>query len=167
MRSKRHLPPDTQYPLQRRELLLRGLVAFLLAGLAVVLAWRWQQPHLQQEASLLWWLATGAWCVLAALALRFVQCLPRGWLLWQDGCWQVAAMPHAKARSTPLLESSCECLVDLQWAMLLRVRTRSAGQDAVHWVWLQRNALPGHWIALRQAVVWAQGKPSIAAGVTP
>lgn len=153
-------PPAVHFPLTQRKMPAVALGALLLAGLALLLAWRWQQDFSATSRQAIWWLAAVCLMLCAGLGLRWLNGLARGGLIWDGAQWLLR--PWGETLALHALPGwRCQCTLDLQAAMLLRLEpanpleTKSATRQA-RWVWVARQADATRWQALRQAVVWSQ-----------
>lgn len=142
--------PSVSYPVGRSFWALVLLGAAWLAGAAAIAAWG------RAEAGPPWRLAgggavllvTGAWAGWSWLRTRDRM------LAWDGTAWSASGIPAAAL--------DVACVLDLQLALLLRVR---AGRD-VHWLWVERSRSPARWRELRRAV-YSRARPDALDGVTP
>jgi toxin CptA len=147
-----HAAPSVSYPVGRCRFAGALLALLWLVALAGLLAW-------SSQAAAAAWLRVAAFALLAgcgawaALAWRLS---PTGTLAW-DGAgwrWQQAALDRA---GQPRLA------LDLQSRLLLRWQEEGG---AVRWLWLERDAAPAHWDALRRAV-YSRATDKAPHGATP
>lgn len=133
-----HAAPSVSYPVGRGRIAVLLLLLCWLAGLAALLAWSWQSAAAG-------WVRAGAFFLLAACGVwAAFACVraPRGTLAWTGTGWrwQDAAQEE---------EGATQLALDLQAALLLRWQSASGG---VRWFWIERDAAPADWDALRRAV---------------
>lgn len=133
-----HTAPSVSYPVGRSRFALAALAALWLLALAAVAAW-----SLQVAAAP--WLRAAAFAVLAACALLAARGWlrsPQGTLAWDGAGWQWQQGDAAQPGHP-------ELALDLQGRMLVRWLAEAG---PARWLWLERNAAPPHWDALRRAV---------------
>ncbi|HYW55991.1 MAG TPA: hypothetical protein VE934_03475 [Polaromonas sp.] len=136
-----HNPPAVVYPLRRSRVSGLLLVATWLAGAVVFLLWWGTATVFDWRQS-----SAGAALVLGGVIAGWGwKNSPDGQLRWdgQVWCWQG---PEGHA-STPALELSVA--IDFQQVLLLKLKNHD---NAVCWLWVERQAQPERWMDLRRAV---------------
>jgi hypothetical protein len=80
--------------------------------------------------------------VVIGAAFKGLRRTPKGSLHWDGERWHWAGENAAPV-------TSLVCVLDLQDLMLLHVRV---AQHSVLWLWMQKDAHAGRWLALRRAL---------------
>jgi len=142
-----HSAPAVIYPVGRLHFRVALSLALLL-GLGAVVTWYLQTDHPGWRQGL----ATCAWLLCTALALRGENRPTRSVLRWdgQNWIWESDLV---------VLAGTVVPRADWQMGVLLEFR---APGHRVHWLWLERGET-GNWNALRRAL-WA---PAIASAPQP
>jgi toxin CptA len=139
-----HAAPSVSYPVGRGRIAAWLLALPWAAGCGAVLAWSWQSaaPGGWRAGAFLLLAACGAWAAAAWWRA------PRGTLAWTGAGWrwQDARPGRAQAEEEGRRPQAA---LDLQAALLLRWQAPGRG---ARWLWLERNAAPADWDALRRAV---------------
>ena len=133
-----HAAPSVSYPVGRSRF-AAGLLSLLwLAGLAAVVAWTLSEPAAgwRQGLALVLVLACGLF------ALAAWRRSPAGTLAWDGGAWNFAERGQRPG-------GRIELRIDLQARLLL---AWVPAQGRTRHLWLERNAAPERWDALRRAV---------------
>jgi hypothetical protein len=159
-----HAPPAVAYPVGRPPELAFALTLVGAAGLVLCLATAWTN---RSDAGLLQgWLVVLGVVALGALAGIAWRQLLRGSLNWDGQAWRLDPPVDRGASLAFLLERVD--VVDLSFALLIRVRVVRAAQDLpgagaqrwlACWIWAaRRDGAPDRWHALRCAAL-ASGRP--------
>jgi hypothetical protein len=147
-----HAAPSVSYPVARSAFAGRVSAAIALLGLLVAGGWTLQSGFGWRQGAALA-------AVLAAAALAWQGWLrsPRGVLRWDGLAW-------AWEEGGALALGRPELALDLQSRLLLRWRAEGGG---TRWFWIERDAAPSHWEALRRAVYSRASTHVPAAGQPP
>ena len=134
-----HHAPAVSYPVGRSQFHVLILSILSVLGIGAAVAWivQAQSPDWRQGLML-----SGA--ALTGLGV-FWHCrkAPTGQLSWEGGSW-------AWGESSKTDPVQPVVVVDLQTAMLLRLQGAPGTKNM--WIWVQRDASPPRWLALRRAV---------------
>jgi toxin CptA len=133
-----HNAPAVSYPVGRSRFQLFFLSTISVLGLSAAVTWivQAQTPDWRQGVML-----SGA--VLTGLsAIWQWRHTPVGQLSWQGSSWDWVVSGDTE-------QVQLAVVVDLQIAMLLMLRANGAID---RWLWVQRDASPVRWWALRRAV---------------
>jgi hypothetical protein len=152
--SRYHAPP-VSYPVGRSVWEARWLC--LLWCLAAALAVQgvaqgadpWAQPAARAALVALVLLLGGA----AVGLVWHLRRRPEGELCWQEGGWHWLPAKFQGPLGEPMPVDRIERVCDFQRRLLVRLH---GGAGLPPWLWLEQNADPLRWLALRHAV-WAQG----------
>lgn len=133
-----HGPPSVSHPVGRSRFAGALMAVLAAAGLAAVSAWAWQSaaPGWRQA------LAFAAVAACTGIAARAWWVSPRGLLRWDGGGW---LWEEGGAASAGRVGQA----LDLQSRLLVRFHPETG---APRWLWLERDAAPADWDALRRAV---------------
>ena len=172
--SQYRRPPAVRFPLTEHRIPAAALLLALLAGLGVLLLWRWQQDFRSPSLTLIWG-AVWLWLAFTAeLGRRWWNALARGWLVWTGEHWLLRqTADHFPPHDAPRWQ--CVITLDLQMAVLLRLQPVAGvavpGGTArfvrTRWLWAQRSASPSAWQGLRQALVWEQQQQGRSSAPSP
>jgi toxin CptA len=153
-----HNAPAVSYPVGRSHFQGGLLLAAGLAGLASCVAWALADARLGLRQIL----ALSLWALVSVNAFWHWRQTPTGVLHWDGQVWRLELTPPVA--NLPLDASSrLSVQLDFQSVILARLGVEGGGD---HWLWLQAQADPSRWRALRRAAhgrVAAASSPSGAA----
>jgi hypothetical protein len=142
--------PSVMYPVGRCA--FHGQLLMLLAGAVAASLWGWRGSGVDTR---LWLLALAGALLWLSWALRAWWRSPSGHLHW-DG--RAAGLQNTETGAWFWLDSvglepqrvlGVAQALDLQWVVLLRLRSAAA---VPRWVWVQRPSDPARWLDLRRAL---------------
>ena len=133
-----HNAPAVSYPVGRSRFQVIFLSSLSVLGWCAAVIWMVQAQNTDWRQGLM---LSGA--VLTGLgAVWQWRHAPIGQLSWEGGSWSWAAFGNTESVQLAVV-------VDLQMAMVLILRTNGTKD---RWLWVQRDASPARWLALRRAV---------------
>lgn len=155
--ARLHMPgaaPAVRYPAMRSHRLARALLVLAAAQLLTLLLYAVLSPSPSPASVAAQSLAAAAAC---ALLLHFWRTQQPRELHWDGQLWRLQAAPGSK-ESMEL--AALDAALDTQHCLLLRCLVRERRRTL--WLWLDADAAPGHWHALRCALYFPAGNPGAA-----
>jgi hypothetical protein len=134
-----HNAPAVSFPVGRSRFQVQILAALAFLGFLAAVVWtaKAQAPDWRQ------------WLMLSGAALTGLGAFwqwhhaPTGQVAWSGSSWHWA-------ESSDAVEARVVVVIDLQRAMLLILGV--GGNARKVWLWVERDASPARWLALRRAV---------------